>query len=61
MAYSVKCAIFLVMKWIIASVSGLVFGNSQRISGPMIREVLLAEKLSDEAKEINASQTTSGT
>ena len=61
MAYSVKCAIFLVTKWIIARVSGLVFGNNQRISGPMIREVLLAEKLSDEATEINTSQATSGT
>ena len=60
MAYSVKCAIFLVMKWTTARVSGLVFGNSQSISGPMMREVFPAEKLSEEAKEINASQATSG-
>jgi len=41
-------------------VSGFVFGNSQRISGPMMRDVFEALKSSDEAKEINASQTMSG-
>ena len=59
-AYSVKCAIFLVVKWTMSSVSGVVFGNSQRMSGPMMREVFPAEKLPDEAKEINASQTIRG-
>jgi hypothetical protein len=38
----------------------LVSGNSQRISGPMMREVLPALKLSEEAKEMNSSQATSG-
>ena len=32
-----------------AIVSGLVFGNNQSTSGPMMREVLLALKLSEEA------------
>jgi hypothetical protein len=59
-AYSVKCASFLVITWTTASVSGVVFGNSQLISGPIMREVFPAEKLSDEAKEINASQARSG-
>ena len=59
-AYSVKCAIFRVMKWIVASVSALVLGNSQSTSGPMIREVFEAEKLFDEAKEMKPSQITSG-
>src|SRR6185503_15994811 len=44
----------------VARVSALVFGNNQSTSGPMMREVLPALKLSEEAKEINASQTTSG-
>src|SRR5215211_2922948 len=48
-AYSVKCATFRVMKWMVASVSILVFGNSQSTSGPMMRDVLLAEKLAEEA------------
>ncbi len=48
-AYSVKCAIFRVMKWIVASVSILVFGNNQSTSGPMMRDVLLALKLAEEA------------
>ena len=48
-AYSVKCAIFRVMKWMVASVSILVFGNSQSTSGPMMRDVLLALKLAEEA------------
>ena len=48
-AYSVKCAIFRVMKCTTPRVSGLVFGNNQSISGPMMREVFPAEKLSDEA------------
>ena len=43
-----------------ANVSVLVFGNSQSTSGPIMREVFEAEKLSDEANEINASQATSG-
>jgi len=43
-----------------ASVSGVVWGNSQRINGPMMRDVFPAEKLSDEANEINASQAMSG-
>jgi hypothetical protein len=59
-AYSVKCAIFRVMKWIVASVSALVLGNSQSTSGPMIREVFEAEKLFEEAKEMKPSQITSG-
>ena len=59
-AYSVKCAIFRVMKWIVASVSGLVWGNNQSTSGPIIREVFEAEKLFEEANEINASQAISG-
>ena len=60
MAYSVKCASFLVMAWISTSVSGLVSGNNQSISGPMMREVFPAEKLPEEAKEINTSQAISG-
>jgi hypothetical protein len=48
------------MPWIVANVSGLVCGNNQSTSGPIIREVFEAEKLSEEAKEINASQTISG-
>jgi hypothetical protein len=60
MAYSVKWAIFLVMKWIVASVSALVWGNNQSTSGPIMREVFDAEKLLEEANEINASQITSG-
>jgi len=59
-AYSVKCAIFRVMKWIVASVSALVLGNNQSTSGPIIREVFEAEKLFEEANEINASQAISG-
>jgi hypothetical protein len=38
----------------------LVLGNSQSMSGPMMREVLLALKLSEEAKEMNSSHATSG-
>jgi len=37
-----------------------VLGNSQSTSGPIIREVFEAEKLFEEAKEINASQAISG-
>jgi hypothetical protein len=37
-----------------------VFGNNQRISGPMMREVFPALKSSEEAKEIKASQAISG-
>ena len=48
-AYSVKCAIFRVMKWMVASVSALVSGKSQSTSGPIMRDVLLAEKLAEEA------------
>jgi len=48
------------MKWTITRVSGLVLGNNQSISGPMMREVLPAEKLPEEAKEIKASQAISG-
>jgi hypothetical protein len=48
------------MKWIVASVSALVLGNSQSTSGPMIREVFEAEKLFEEAKEMKPSQITSG-
>ena len=59
-AYSVKCAIFRVMKWIVASVSALVWGNNQSTSGAIIREVFEAEKLFEEAKEMNPSQITSG-
>ena len=59
-AYSVKCASFLVMKCIVTSVSGVVFGNSQSMSGPMMRDVFPAEKLPEEAKEIKASQAISG-
>ena len=59
-AYSVKCAIFRVMKWIVASVSGLVLGNNQSTSGPIMREVFEAEKLFEEAKDMNASQIISG-
>src|ERR1051325_7680882 len=44
----------------VASVSGLVFGNNQSTSGPMMREVLAALKLSEEAKEIKESQTIRG-
>ena len=61
MAYSVKCASFRVTKWTIRRVSGLVFGNNHSTSGPMMREVFPAEKLPDEAKEMKASQTISGT
>ena len=59
-AYSVKWASFRVKKWTVRSVSGVVFGNSQSMSGPMMREVFPAEKLPEEAKEINASQTIRG-
>ena len=59
-AYSVKCAIFRVIKWMTASLSGLVWGNNQSTSGPIIREVFEAEKLFEEAKEINPSQMRSG-
>jgi hypothetical protein len=43
-----------------ASVSGLVLGNNQRISGPIMRDVFPALKLSEEAKKINTSQAMSG-
>jgi len=43
-----------------ASLSGLVWGNNQSTSGPMIRDVFEAEKLFEEAKEMKPSQTTSG-
>jgi hypothetical protein len=59
-AYSVKCASFLVMKWTINSVSGVVFGNNQSMSGPIMRDVFPAEKLPEEAKEMKASQAISG-
>ena len=61
MAYSVKCAILRVMKWTTASVSGVVFGNNHSMSGPIMRDVFPAEKLPDDAKEINASQASKGT
>lgn len=48
------------MRWTTARVSGLVFGNNQSMSGPMIREVFGAEKLSEEANEMNAIQAISG-
>jgi hypothetical protein len=48
------------MPWITVSVSGVVFGNSQSTSGPMILDVLPALKLSDEAKEMNMSQAARG-
>ena len=48
-AYSVKCATFRVMRWMVASVSGLVSGNSQSMSGPRMRDVFPAEKLAEEA------------
>jgi hypothetical protein len=48
------------MTWIISSVSGLVCGNNHSTSGPIIREVFEAEKLFEEAKEINPSQMRSG-
>jgi hypothetical protein len=48
------------MKWIVASVSALVCGNNQSTIGPIIREVFAAEKLFDEANEINPSQMRSG-
>jgi len=48
------------MPWIVASVSGLVWGNNQSTSGPIIREVFEAEKLFEEAKEIKPSQIMSG-
>src|SRR6476660_846774 len=41
--------------------SGVVAGNSQRTSGPIIREVFPAEKLPVEANEMNAIQRMSGT
>jgi hypothetical protein len=44
----------------ISRLCGLVFGNNHSTSGPMMREVLLAEKLSDDAKEMKTSQATSG-
>ena len=59
-AYSVKCAIFRVMKWMVASDSALVLGNNQSTSGPIIREVFEAEKLFEEAKEMKPSQIMSG-
>ena len=59
-AYSVKWAIFRVMKWIVASVSGLVWGNNQSTSGPIIREVFAAEKLFEEANEMKPSQMMRG-
>jgi hypothetical protein len=43
-----------------SSVSALVCGNNQSTSGPIIREVFEAEKLFEEAKEINPSQMRSG-
>ena len=49
-AYSVKCASFRVITWTTASVSGVVLGNNQRTSGPMMREVFPAEKLSRGSK-----------
>lgn len=59
-AYSVKWASFLVMKWTMRRVSGVVLGNSQSMSGPMMRDVFPAEKLLEEAKEMKASQAISG-
>jgi len=43
-----------------ASVSAGVFGNSQRISGPMMRDVFPALKLSEDANEMKTSQAISG-
>jgi hypothetical protein len=37
-----------------------VLGWSQSTSGPMMRDVFSAEKLSDEAYEMKTSQATSG-
>lgn len=45
----------------VASCSGVVLGNNQRTIGPMIRDVLLAEKLLDEATEMKISQSKRGT
>ena len=50
-AYSVKCAIFRVKNWMVASVSAVVFGKNQRTSGPIMRDVFPALKLSEEAKK----------
>jgi hypothetical protein len=44
----------------VAIVSALVCGKNQSTRGPIIREVFEAEKLFDEAKEMNPSQITSG-
>ena len=41
-------------------VSSEAFGNNQLNNGPMKVEVLEAEKLAEEAKEINAIQRISG-
>src|SRR5688572_16059435 len=48
-AYSVKCAAFRVMTWTTISVSGVVSGNNQSMSGPIMREVFPALKLSEAA------------
>ena len=45
----------------VASCSGVVLGNSQRTIGPIILEVLLAEKLLDDATEMKISQRMRGT
>lgn len=49
MTYSVKCAALRVIMWIMRRVSGVVFGNNHNTSGPMMRDVFPALKLSEEA------------
>lgn len=58
--YSVKCASFLVRKWIVASVSDVVFGKNHRTSGPIMREVFEAENSSVEATDMNTNQRSNG-
>lgn len=59
-AYSTKCASFRTSTCTTVRVSADAFGKNQRKSGPIILEVLFAEKLADEAKEMKIIHPTSG-
>src|SRR4030095_3287558 len=59
-AYSRKCPSLRTRKCMNMRVSGEAFGNSQFNNGPIKLAVFEAEKLADEAREINAIQRISG-
>lgn len=59
-AYSRKCAALRTMKCRNTSVSSDAFGNNHFNNGPTIVEVFEAEKLADEANDMNAIQARRG-